>query len=263
MDSFNEGEIQELVGPSVLLTEFRVLREVDSTNSYLKELAGKVAPGLVLLADHQTQGRGRGGKPWVARPGDAINCSILLRPSLERHHLYLMGAACALSVARGLAPFVTVAPVLKWPNDVLLGRGKVCGVLTETVHPRGGGLWLVLGFGTNVHDVPPSDIAPGAVCVDEYGIRPVTRVEIAARILRILSVMLTALYSGEVESTWNAWRNSLQTIGQKVNVALPMGTLSGTAIDVQRDGALVVVPKHGGPREIVYAADVSRVRTVE
>ncbi len=254
-DLLSPALIERRVGATQVLREYRVFPTIGSTNTYLREEARDEPEGLVVIAEYQSAGRGRQGRSWVAPPGSSIHCSILLRPPLPLGDLYLLTAACALAIRDAIAPVVREVPVLKWPNDILLGGGKVCGILAETELPPGDVPRVVLGFGVNVHQAPDPAVAPGATCIADHAAAPVTRLGILAHALRSYDSLLSVLYEGEGETVWEAWRRNLGMLGRKVQVRTPDGLLSGTALDVSRDGALVVEPQSGGPAQKVYAGE--------
>jgi BirA family transcriptional regulator, biotin operon repressor / biotin---[acetyl-CoA-carboxylase] ligase len=119
-------------------------REIDSTNRRARELATAGAPhGTLVTAGVQTAGRGRQGRRWDAREGDALLCSLIVR---EPDELLSLRAGLAVADVAGEAARV------KWPNDVLLDGAKVAGVLVEG-RPHEG--WAVVGIGVNVSAAPP------------------------------------------------------------------------------------------------------------
>ncbi|MGP8149633.1 MAG: biotin--[acetyl-CoA-carboxylase] ligase [Acidimicrobiales bacterium] len=175
------------------------LQVVDSTNRYLAGLVSaglqggrEVPEGYAVVADHQTEGRGRRGRSWEAPPGTAVLCSILLKPDLGPDELHLAVWAVALAAVRACRVTAGVELSLKWPNDLIAGTGgagaggagaqiegrpegaesgrKVAGILSEIVpphagqDPRGRVAWrpggVVVGIGINVNwpaDWPPVD----------------------------------------------------------------------------------------------------------
>ncbi|HEV8191104.1 MAG TPA: biotin--[acetyl-CoA-carboxylase] ligase, partial [Ktedonobacterales bacterium] len=115
-----------------------------STNTQAMQLArGGAAEGTLVTTDHQTSGRGRVGRTWLSLPYQQLAFSIVLRPTFPPHFLVM---ACALSVAEAIEEVAGLRPEIKWPNDVLLGGRKVCGILIET-----SGESAVLGIGLNVN----------------------------------------------------------------------------------------------------------------
>lgn len=247
--------IEGSVGRTRVLREYRVFPEIGSTNTYLREEARDEAEGLVVVAEYQTAGRGRQGRSWVAPAGSSIHCSVLLRPALPTRDLYLLTAACALALRDAIAPLVTRPPVLKWPNDVLMDGRKVCGILAETGLPREGIPRIVLGFGVNVHTAPGPDVAPAATSVAEYATGTVTRLQILARALRGYDALLHRLYRGEADAVWREWRRGLRPLGRWVQVRGPNGTQEGRALDVARDGGLILETQPGAAPQTVYAGE--------
>jgi BirA family biotin operon repressor/biotin-[acetyl-CoA-carboxylase] ligase len=123
----------------------------DSTNTRARELAAAGAPhGTVVTAGEQTAGRGRQGRAWTAPPGKALLYSALVRPLDERHMMLPLSIPLAVAeAAEELAPGIECG--VKWPNDVLVGRRKLAGVLIEA-RPRDG--WAVVGVGLNLTIAP-------------------------------------------------------------------------------------------------------------
>ena len=108
------------------------LAEVDSTNTYVRDRARQGAPaGLVAVADHQTAGRGRLDRRWESPPGANLLASVLLRPDCGAEDVHLCAGAVALAGVDACREVAGVEPVLKWPNDLLLGGAKLAGVLAE------------------------------------------------------------------------------------------------------------------------------------
>ena len=217
------------------------LQVVDSTNQYLVRLVSaglpggpEVPEGYAVVADHQTEGRGRLGRSWEAPPGTAVLCSILLKPDLGPDELHLAAWAVALAAVRACRVTAGVELSLKWPNDLIVGTGgawaggagarvegrpggaesgrKVAGILSEIVpphagqDPRGRLAWrpggVVVGIGINVNwpaDWPPVDSEdPDLVSVSA---RATSLNRIAGRRID-RSELVGELLSGT--GTWNA-----------------------------------------------------------
>jgi len=128
------------------------------------------ADGSLVVADTQTSGRGRLGRRWITEEGSALAFSLLLRPTpAETRHLGLFSALAGLAVSQALKNDFDLDAEIKWPNDVLLKRRKVCGILTEAVW-RGSLLsGLIVGIGIN--------IAPSSVPPDKELLFPATSIE--------------------------------------------------------------------------------------
>lgn len=153
-------------------------RETTSTNDDCKRLARAGAPeGTVVMAARQTGGRGRLGRSWSS-PEGGVYLSALLRPRIAPADAAPLALVAALGVAMGLES-IGISPTLKWPNDVLLGGGKLAGILLEMSAEADEVEWIVVGCGLNVH--APVDSLPGAAFTDDVGRRRAA--EIAAAVL--------------------------------------------------------------------------------
>jgi BirA family biotin operon repressor/biotin-[acetyl-CoA-carboxylase] ligase len=216
----------------------RRFAELDSTNRYLVDEARRGAPeGLVVVADHQTAGRGRLDRTWEAPPGSSLLVSVLLRPPLAGEHAHLVVMAAALALADGVLTVAGFAPELKWPNDLVVGDRKLAGLLAEREpgtgdpHPA-----VVVGAGVNVQwsAFPPELVATATACNIEAG-RDVDRDALLDHYLAELGTRLDALADVPVE-----YRARLATLGRRVRVEQAGDAIVGTAVDVGDVGDLVV-----------------------
>lgn len=243
-------------------TEIRRFDEIDSTNRYLIDEARAGAPeGIVAVADHQTAGRGRMGRAWTAPPGSSLLLSVLLRPEIEagRAHLVTMAAGVAACEAVFLA--AGFSPSLKWPNDLVVGRLKLAGMLSEA-EVSGGRLGaLVVGIGINVNwaDFPP-EIAGTATACNLVAGEDVDREALLGAFLGRLDDRYETLSGpGGDQAILGEYRRRCTTIGRDVRVELPDGAVSGVALDVTDAGRLVVEDGDGNRHEVA-AGDVVHLR---
>jgi BirA family biotin operon repressor/biotin-[acetyl-CoA-carboxylase] ligase len=216
--------------------------EIDSTNRYLVEQARQGAPeGTVAVADHQTAGRGRLGRTWVAPPGSSLLLSVLLRPTLPPERLHLVTAVVALAAAGAVDEVAGFRPGLKWPNDLVVDDRKLAGVLAEGGLPASGSgsgaPAVVVGIGINLNwpDDLPDELAPIAVAVNHVTGHAVD----AGAVLDALLAQLDRRY-GDWTAVASEYRRSCVTIGRDVRVELGDETFTGTAADVSDDGQLLV-----------------------
>lgn len=210
--------------------EVRWLSEIDSTNRYLiDEARAGAETGLVVVADHQTAGRGRLGRTWIAPPGASLLVSLLLRPTVtpDRRHVLVMAAG--LAMAEAVEAETGVVAGLKWPNDLLVGGRKLAGILAEAA-----GDALVVGIGVNIewHEVP-ADLAAIATACNLEGGRPTTRSAVLHAFLARYAERLD-----DLDGTRSAYQARLVTLGRRVRVEQPNGVLTGVAIGVDPDGRL-------------------------
>ncbi|MFN2590713.1 MAG: biotin--[acetyl-CoA-carboxylase] ligase [Actinomycetota bacterium] len=232
----------------------RFVRETDSTNSDLLRLAMNGAPAwTVLVAGHQTAGRGRLGRTWISEPGSSLLLSVLLRPALPPADAPLLSLGAALAVATACAD-VADAPVrCKWPNDLVVRERKVGGILPEAAVAGGRLEHVVIGIGTNVlqraEDFPP-ELRDTATSLAQEGRAP-TLADLLEAVLRSLRGELGG--AGEVRPDLLArYRDRCVTLGRRVRATLSGDVhVEGMAVGVGRGGELLVETAQG-PRPVAF-----------
>lgn len=226
--------------------DVRHMASAGSTNASVAALARAGAPeGLVVVADHQTDGRGRRGRGWEAPPSSSLLVSVLLRPPAGRAHV--AGMATGLAAVDACAGVAGVAVSLKWPNDVVAPPGKVGGVLAEMVDGA-----VVVGLGLNV--AWDSPLPAGAVDLRSLSGRVVDREQLLVRMLGALEERLRRP-DDEVTAEY---RSRCATLGRAVRVELAAETVTGTAVAVDDQGRLVVDTAQS--ERVVTAGDVVHLR---
>ena len=243
-------------------TTVRTYAELDSTNTALVEEARRGAPeGLVLVADHQTAGRGRLGRTWSAERGAALLVSVLLRPALPIDEVPVVLMAAGLAGCDGVEAAAGFRPGLKWPNDLVVGDHKLAGLLTEATGGADPG--VVLGLGINVRAAAyPAELAAEATSCEEVASRPVDRGDLLVAFLTALETRYsTVLAAGGREATLAAYRSDSATLGRRVRVELTSGpALEGNATRLADDGQLVVTDDAGADH-LVNVGDVKHLRS--
>jgi BirA family biotin operon repressor/biotin-[acetyl-CoA-carboxylase] ligase len=215
--------------------EWRIRRftEIDSTNRYLLDEARAGADGgLVAVADHQTAGRGRFDRRWVAPPGSSLLVSVLVRPVVADDTVHRTVMAAALALADAVSEVAGFLPLLKWPNDLVVNDRKLAGLLAERDDDA-----LVVGAGCNVEwDSFPPDLADTATaCNLESSHASVGRDALLDSYLTRLAIELQHL-----DAVVPRYRARLATLGRRVRVERARDELVGEAVDVTDDGALLV-----------------------
>lgn len=211
---------------------------IGSTNTYALELAREDASeGALVTTDDQTSGRGRVGRRWVSLPGQQLTLSLVLRPHFPPHFLVM---ASALAVAGAIEHAAGIRPEIKWPNDVLIGGRKVCGILIET-----SGDIAILGMGVNVNGSLAAypDIAARATTIADAAGHPLSREDFAADLLHRLDADYASLNSGASAARAEVrerWRARLITLGHDATIRQGDRTLTGRALDVDENGALLL-----------------------
>jgi BirA family biotin operon repressor/biotin-[acetyl-CoA-carboxylase] ligase len=142
----------------------RYFPTIHSTNILAMQQAEEGAPeGMVYLADEQTAGRGRGGHGWHSAPGSGLYVSILLRPRMAPADILWLSLAAGLAVREAVQRVTSLQADIRWPNDLLFGKKKFCGILTELNAEVTRVRHSVVGVGINVHQESfPAELAPVA-----------------------------------------------------------------------------------------------------
>ena len=240
--------------------QIRWFEEIGSTNSYLLERARLGDPeGLVAVADHQTAGRGRLDRRWESPPGANLLASVLLRPDCSPDDLHLCTAALSLAALDACAEVAGVQAQLKWPNDLLVGKAKVAGVLAEAEF-SGRAPAVVAGIGLNVAWPGPPDA--GGTCLDDLSDRaPLERTVLLDRLLAALDRRRPLLDQAEGRRRLaDEVRAHCATLGQEVLVVLPTEEFDGVAVAIDEAGRLLV--DTGAGQRPVTAGDVVHVRAL-
>jgi BirA family transcriptional regulator, biotin operon repressor / biotin---[acetyl-CoA-carboxylase] ligase len=260
-------------------SDIRWVAQTGSTNADVMALARHgEREGVVLVADHQTAGRGRSGRWWTAPPGASLLCTVLLRPPARVAPLVTF--AVSLAAADAVEELAGFAPGLKWPNDLVVEDGsttrKLAGVLAEaewppSAHNSGGyrppapheRATVAAGLGLNVDwpDDMPAELTDVAVAMNHVSGRSVPRDEVLTAFLDRLEVYYGGLVSGDGANVLDAWRTRSATLGRRVRVDLGREDVEGTAVDVTAEGHIVV--DTGAGRRALAVGDVVHLRPVD
>lgn len=250
-----EGLYTKRFGRSIVL-----LRQVNSTNEVAKQLAMYgAAEGTFVVSEVQTNGYGRRGRRWFS-PKGGLWLSVILRPRLKANDAARLVFVAGLAVVETLRELYNVAPETKWPNDILLDRRKVAGILSEMSTRNKKVRYVIIGIGINanikVAQALPVELWKTATSLrDELG----KKVELD-RLFRSLVVRLEKIYDRFLEDgfdrTLRKWKKYASFIGQKVQATDAEEKVEGLAIDVDCEGALVIQLESGELKRVT-SGDVS------
>lgn len=244
-------------GPRLALFEWH--QELGSTNDRIKQLARSgAAAWSVVLAERQTQGRGREGRSWQSPPG-GLYLSVLLRPG--QRPVAMLPLAAGVALAEAVGEFGVVGE-LKWPNDVLVAGRKLAGILAEASSASGGVEWVALGIGVNVGLDPaslPDELGASSTSLAKETARAVEVGAVAAAVLARLCVWYDALRESPARVV-AAWRErALPWWGREVELRVGGDPVYGRLQGVDEEGALVIELGSGERRSLV-SGEVSRLR---
>lgn len=222
---------------------------ITSTNDVLKQMAQAGAPeGTVLIAGHQSGGRGRRGRIFLSPAGVGIYLSALIRPNCKPGQLMHLTCAVAEAMCDAVETAAGFRPAIKWTNDLVYQKRKLSGILTELgFGPNGTVAYAVIGIGINCcqrpEDFPPEirDIAGSLAMVSG---NEIDRAKVAAAMTDALEEMNSRLLSDKV-SILNSYRQDCMTIGQYISVVHGKEIRRGIALDVDEAGALIVRYENG------------------
>lgn len=236
-----------------------LLDSVDSTNNYAKDLARRGAPhGTVVLADCQTSGKGRLGRRFSSPSGVGIYCSVVLRFDAAPEQLLHLTPMAAEAVRRAVSASTGLEPKIKWINDLLLDRRKLCGILTELGMSGGRLDFLVVGIGINCNqqtsDFPP-ELQKTAVSLAQVLGQPVDRDAVAIQLLAQLHAMSQAVLSAS--GPWlDSYRAHCVTLGQDVQL-IRDDQRRNAHVDGMNDQGTLLVTLPDGSHETVFSGEVS------
>lgn len=221
--------------------------KVTSTNDVLKQLAEKNAPeGTVVVAQTQTRGRGRMERIWISPEGN-LYMSLLLRPSFSAKDMLKLTLLSACAVGDAVKKTASITPTLKWPNDILINGKKVCGILCEGSFSKDVMQYLIVGIGINVNADPKkyssSFLIEPATLSHECGKKISLR--------RVEKNVLSSFYEHYDDAkkrglltVLEKWCSYPSTLDKKICVKTAADEITGTAVELDRNGFLILRTAH-------------------
>jgi BirA family biotin operon repressor/biotin-[acetyl-CoA-carboxylase] ligase len=220
---------------------------VASTMAVARELARGGCDHLTLvLADEQTQGRGRLERIWQSALG-GLYFTMVLRPDIAPLEMFRLNFAASLSLAETLQAHYGLDAGLKWPNDVLVSGAKICGMLLEMEAEADAVHYVNVGMGINVNNDPGAEVGNATSVCRLLG-RTVPRREL---LIAFLDRFESRLSSG-LASVVDEWRRRAVTLQRRVRIVTVRESVEGTAVDVDQNGALVLRLPDGSLTRVIY-----------
>jgi len=219
-------------------------KEVGSTNDVALELAANGAPeGTIVVAEHQTKGRGRFGRKWFSPPGKNLILSLVLRPSFGPGRVSQLGITAAVSAAVCLRELFDLPALIKWPNDVYIHGKKAGGILTELSAELDVIHHVVVGIGVNLnverHEIP-SGLRHNSTSVRIERGKKCDRVEVAVTLMKELERRYRCLIKEGFSPIIDEWVELSLTLGRRIEARSEGRTLTGYPTGLDEDGSLLV-----------------------
>ncbi|HUP38730.1 MAG TPA: biotin--[acetyl-CoA-carboxylase] ligase [Vicinamibacterales bacterium] len=242
----------------------RSLHWLDSTTS-TNDVAARLAEsgaeeGTTVVAETQTAGRGRHGRIWFSPPGAGLYISTIVRPgdamTGNANPATLLTIASGVAIAEAVHAVTGLPAQIKWPNDVIIGRRKLAGILAEGALQAGALHFVVVGVGVNLQtSAYPPELASRVTSIEAETTRPPDRAVMLAEVLAAMGERYADLRAGRFDAILTAWRRLAASLpGADVEWESPAGVVRGRAQDIDRDGALLV--QVAGKIERVVAGEV-------
>ena len=235
--------------------DIRHYTRVTSTMDVAGQLAREgVREGTTILADEQTEGRGRMGRQWLSHAGQSMSLSVILHPTMGQ--LAQLNMVASLATVRSITEVTGLKPVIKWPNDILLSGRKVSGILIENIFDGPALKAAVVGIGINVNLEPSSfpEIAAIATSLLIEAGGSVSPQLLTDRLLHELDGLYRQLRC--TGTVYDAWIPLVETIGRRVRVRLGDGIEEGYADSVDVNGSLIL-RRPDGTKLTLYAGEVT------
>ena len=252
--AFNIEDFDIKLNTDYVGRNFIYCEEIDSTNSFLMKDEEFQEHGTVLLTEFQTKGRGRLDRTWTSAKEQNLLFSILLNKNVSLKKINLYNLTTALSIGMALENLFQLKPEMKWPNDVLVNRKKIAGILCDSVVQGKTVKKLIIGIGINVNQVsfagkyrmPPTSIRNEVK-------RLISRERLLSEFLNIFEENLERLKT-EPEKLLDEWRDRSKLIGEKIWIIEGNRELFGLFKDVDKQGRLIL--QVGDKTEVISSGDL-------
>jgi BirA family biotin operon repressor/biotin-[acetyl-CoA-carboxylase] ligase len=252
-------KIMSLLETEYVGREIHYFQKLSSTNTVAKEQAEKGAKeGTTIVAEVQTQGRGRLSRPWVS-PKGGVWLSIILRPKVKAEDALKITLTTAVAVAKTLRSLYGWKAEIKWPNDVLIRKKKVCGILTEASLNGKTVNFLVVGIGLNANFALKSlseNLQKTATTLKEVLKKNVDIEKLICTLLKEFEDCYKLFKEGKFVKLLSEWCQMAGFLGKKVEITSFMERWVGKAVDIDENGALIVELENG-ERKKVLSGDVT------
>ncbi|OUZ37857.1 biotin--[acetyl-CoA-carboxylase] ligase [Solibacillus kalamii] len=259
-DKVDMGQLQQFLTTERYGRQVHYYETVESTQLVAHELIRAGAPdGTVVIAEHQTAGRGRMMREWESTEGQGIWMTVIIRPDVAPHQAPQFTLVTAVAIVEAMkSSFKNFTPEIKWPNDILINGKKTTGILTEMVAEADRIQALLIGIGINVNqkiDDFPEQLQTIATSIAIEEGEPVERVHFVANVLESLEKYSDEYVKNGFGQIKQLWEQSSGTIGKRVKATTLREVVEGEAVSITESGVLEIRQANGEIKGI-YSADI-------
>lgn len=243
----NENSLKRHLHNNIIGSKLVVLDSVGSTNDYLKQLGNDGCPnGTVVAAREQTKGKGRLGRVWKTKKDDGIAFSVLLRPNIAPSEVSAITPLAGLAVCKAIREYTGLDCKIKWPNDIIVGKKKLVGILTEMSAEFDAVEYVISGIGINVdHSSFPEEIAFKATSIFLETGKHIDKNEFLACVLTHIENEFLRSNLELNPTALEEYNDLCATIGRSVTFQRGSRRTEGMAVGVAENGELKVMLSDG------------------
>ena len=257
-------EIREKLNTSVFGKKDIIhLKETDSTNTRAKDLASHGAPeGTVVVAEKQTEGRGRRCRSWFSPFSDGIYASLILRPDISPVVASKITLMAAVAVAESLLSLTQLDVRIKWPNDILINGKKIAGILTEISTEMDKVDYIVVGLGLNVNTSfknTSMEVRERATSILAETGKRFSRIKLIREYLQFYEKYYEMFNKSGFKPVMSRWKELANIVGQRIVIDTIGKKYIGEVLNVDDDGILILKDDQGTVRRI-FSGDVTLAR---
>lgn len=259
-DVLNLSDVQRLIGDykaDCVGTDIRIMQTVDSTNDEIKRLAHSgVSEGVLVAADIQTAGRGRLSRSWYSQSG-GVYFSFMLKPELAPSDVAAITLAAGYSVCLVIRRLTGCDARIKWPNDIIIGNKKICGILTEMEAQTDRVDFVVIGIGINVNQEQfDEEMSQKATSLFLETGKKIDRNLVLAEVSKSLDKAMKSYLLSISLDDMKQFKQICATLGRRVSVERNGNHIEGTAVDIFPTGELII-KTDDGKKLPIFSGEVS------
>jgi len=233
-------EITPFLKSDIVGREIYYFEKVDSTNNIARDFIKKEPhDGTIIVSDIQTQGRGRKDRQWIS-PKGGLWFSIILYPNIQPEKGMLLTMAISISIVEALKIVAGLDSEIKWPNDLLLNKRKVCGVLTEFDAETDKINYAIVGVGINVNNEIDESLKNTATSLKKEKREIISKVELMRYIITYFDKYYRWVRDNKHDKIRDKWLSYSNIIGKKVIVKQNKNTIEGIVKYVDKNGFLII-----------------------